>query len=82
MNREEILYEKTGLIYTEHPKIIEAMNEYAEKHSTEQLNLHRVSHRRELLIDFMEFMYKDHFSRVKPKILKKIDKFLKSINCA
>ena len=39
MNKEEILYEKAGLIYTEHPKVIEAMTEFAKQYHKEQLIL-------------------------------------------
>mgnify|MGYP003655199031 CR=1 FL=1 len=43
MNKEEILYEKAGLIYTEHPKVIEAMTEFAKQYHKEQLILSGVS---------------------------------------
>lgn len=42
-----------------------------------QLKLYGVSQQRELLIGFMSFMYKDHWEKVKPKIEKQIDEYLK-----
>lgn len=37
--KEEILYDVAGLIYTEHPKVIEAMTDFAKEYHTEQLRL-------------------------------------------
>ena len=50
MNKEEILYEKAGLIYTEHPKVIEAMTEFAKQYHKEQLILSGVVLQSEHLI--------------------------------
>tara|TARA_R110000851_G_scaffold109557_1_gene231932 strand:+ start:209 stop:454 length:246 start_codon:yes stop_codon:yes gene_type:complete len=79
MNKEEILYEKTGLIYTEHPKVIEAMTEFADTHLKEQFAIYSVSHRRELLIDFFRTVSK---VRVEDKgnmhtVTKAVDDYLK-----
>ena len=49
-NKEQILYLKSGLVYTEFPKVIEAMVEYAKQYHAQQLILSGVSNRRELLI--------------------------------
>lgn len=38
--------------------------------------LHNVSYERVLLLDFMKFMYKDKWDKVKFKISKKIDDFM------
>ena len=50
MNKEEILYEKAGLIYTEHPKVIEAMTEFAKQYHKEQLILSGVVQQSEQFI--------------------------------
>lgn len=56
MTKEEILYEKTGMIYTEHPKVMEAMTEFADTHLKEQFDIYGVSQRSKLLMGFVDYI--------------------------
>ncbi|WP_372937547.1 hypothetical protein [Seonamhaeicola sp.] len=39
---EEILYNVAGLVYTEHPKVIDAMKEFAKEYHKKQLSINGV----------------------------------------